>query len=298
MEARTVDHQRIRTFNNFIWTDICNPDRQSLDEIAAQYHLDIHQITDSLERGHLPKIERLPSYQFIILRAFTSTIEEGATTINDLSNKIAVFFNDEKLISVHQHDFPFLGQLRSDYAHPADLLLHIVNRMLDTYEAPLAELDRQIEELEQSVFLRQHAKVSLEDLYYLKTQTRITKKLLQLFQQVAGQMDVRDVNKSSLQDIRDRLVRLVLKYDEVLENARNLLNTYHSVSAQRSNDVMKLLTVFSAFFLPLTFIAGIYGMNFQHMPELGWPGGYFLTLGVMIGIALIIFIWFKRKRIL
>ena len=298
MEAHTEDHQRIRTFQYFVWTDICNPDRQSLDDIAIQYQLDIHQITDSLERGHLPKIERLPSYQFIILRAFTSTIEEGATTINDLSNKIAFFLNDEKLISIHQHDFPFLAQLRTEYTHPEDLLLHIVNRMLDTYESPLAELDRQIEELEQSVFLRQHAKVSLEDLYYLKTQTRITKKLLQLFQQVAGQMEVRDVNRSSLQDIRDRLVRLVLKYDEVLENARNLLSTYHSVNAQRSNDVMKLLTVFSAFFLPLTFIAGIYGMNFQHMPELGWPGGYFMTLGVMIIIALIIFLWFKRKSIL
>lgn len=292
------DHLQIRTFQTFQWTDICNPDRQSLDKIAAKYHLDIHQITDSLERGHLPKIERLPSYRFIILRAFTSTIEEGATTINDLSNKIAVFVNDEKLISIHQHDFPFLGKLKHEYDHPEDLLLHIVNRMLDTYEAPLAELDRQIEDLEQSVFLRQHAKVSLEDLYYLKTQTRITKKLLQLFQQVTEQLDVRDVNRSTLQDIRDRLVRLVLKYDEVLENARNLLSTYHSVNAQRSNDVMKLLTVFSAFFLPLTFIAGIYGMNFQHMPELGWPGGYFITLGVMIIIALIIFIWFKRKRIL
>jgi magnesium transporter len=298
MEARTEDHLRIHTFQNFIWTDICNPDRQSLDRIATQYNLDIHQITDSLERGHLPKIERLAEYQFIILRAFTSNIQEGATTINDLSNKIAFFINEVKLISVHQRDFPFLDQLKNDFTHPEDLLLLIINKMLDTYEPPLAELDRQIEELEKSVFLRKYAKVSLEDLYYLKTQTRITKKLLQLFQQVTIQLYVRDVNRSSLQDIRDRLVRHMLKYDEVLENAQNLLHTYHSVNAQKSNDVMKLLTVFSAFFLPLTFIAGIYGMNFEHMPELEWPNGYFITLGVMMVIALIIFIWFKRKRIL
>jgi len=59
---------------------------------------------------------------------------------------------------------------------------------------------------------------------------------------------------------------------------------------------MKVLTIFSAFFLPLTFIAGIYGMNFDVMPELRWQNGYFYTLGVMVLICLIVFLWFKRKR--
>ncbi|MEG0915842.1 MAG: CorA family divalent cation transporter [Myroides sp.] len=91
---------------------------------------------------------------------------------------------------------------------------------------------------------------------------------------------------------------MILSYDEVLEDANNLLNSYHSVNAQKNNDVMKLLTVFSAFFLPLTFIAGIYGMNFDYMPELEWHFGYFATLTVMLVIAIIIFLWFKRKKIL
>jgi magnesium transporter len=109
---------------------------------------------------------------------------------------------------------------------------------------------------------------------------------------------VSESSKTALQDIKDKLLSLLLNYDEVLENANNLLNTFLSVNAQKSNDVMKLLTIFSAFFLPLTFIAGIYGMNFEHMPELKWPLGYFMTLGVMVVIALVIFFWFKRKRIL
>ena len=101
-----------------------------------------------------------------------------------------------------------------------------------------------------------------------------------------------------MQDLKDKLLSLTLSFDELLEISNNLLHTYMSVNSQKSNDVRKLLTVFSAFFLPLTFIAGIYGMNFQNMPELNWPLGYFYTLALMAFIALIIYYWFKRKRIL
>ena len=111
-------------------------------------------------------------------------------------------------------------------------------------------------------------------------------------------MQVKDEQRTAKQNIKDHLLSLILSYDEVLEDANNLLNSFHSVNAQKNNDVMKLLTVFSAFFLPLTFIAGIYGMNFEIMPELKWRMSYFATLGLMLLISVIIFLWFKRKKIL
>ena len=117
-------------------------------------------------------------------------------------------------------------------------------------------------------------------------------------QNVINQVEVSDKSKSALQDIKDKILSLILSYDEVSEDSNNLLNTYLSVNAQKNNDVMKLLTIFSAFFLPLTFIAGIYGMNFENMPELTWQAGYFLTLGVMAIVAMVIYVWFKRKRII
>ena len=294
----TDSHQREIQFDSFVWIDICQPDRESLDKIAEEYQLDYFQIKDSLERGHLPKFEKQPNYNFLILRAFTSTIEQGATTINELSNKIAFFYNGQKLITIHRSPFPFLETVKKEYRHPEEVLLYLIHKMVETYLLPLKELDDKIAQLEKVIFLKDYAKVSLEVLYFLKTQTRITKKLLQLFQNVTNQIEVSEQSKTALQDIKDRLLSLLLNYDEVLENANNLLHTYLSVNAQKSNDVMKLLTIFSAFFLPLTFIAGIYGMNFQYMPELKWPMGYFMTLGVMAAIALVIYIWFKRKRII
>jgi magnesium transporter len=140
--------------------------------------------------------------------------------------------------------------------------------------------------------------ISLEDLYFQKTQTRVTKKLLNLTQQAIQLIEVEERNKTALQDIKDTLLSLIVDYDEVLESSNHLLNTYLSVNAQKSNDVMKLLTIFSAFFLPLTFIAGIYGMNFEFMPELHMHNAYYLTIGAMVLVSMFIFVWFKRKKIL
>jgi magnesium transporter len=287
-----------KQWRNFIWIDICQPDQASLDKIAEEYRLDYFQIKDSLEQGHLPKYEKQPNYDFMILRAFTSTIEAGSTTIPELSNKIAFFYNAKKIITVHRSPFSFLENVKDEFPDTESLLLYFIHKMTLTYQEPLETLDQKIEEIEKMVFLRDHSKVSLEDLYFLKTQTRITKKLLQLFQNVIHHIEVKEESRTALQDIKDRLLGLILNYDEILENANNLLNTYLSVNAQKNNDVMKLLTIFSAFFLPLTFIAGIYGMNFANMPELRWETGYFLALSAMAGISIFIYIWFKRKRIL
>lgn len=287
-----------RTFENFEWTDFCNPNKDGLAEMAEKYQLDYHQIKDSLEPGHLPKFEKESNYQFLILRAFTSSIGQRATTITEFSSKIAFFYNEKKLITIHRIPFDFIDSFNLTFNQVEDLLLHLIHKMLNSYQPPLVELDGRIEEFENTIFLKNEAKVSMEDLYYLKMQTRITKKLLIIFQNVMHQLEVGRKNKSALQDLKDRLFQLILKYDEVLENANNLLNTWHLVNAKRTNDTIKLLTVFSAFFLPLTFIVGIYGMNFENMPELTWKYGYFVALFIMIIISVFIFIWFRKRKII
>lgn len=285
-------------FDNFFWIDICSPNKEDLDKIAKDYNLDYFQIRDSLESGHLPKFEKQEKYNFLILRAFTAKFDDRITNINELSNKIAFFFSDKKVITIHRASFDFLDNLPIKPTNTEELVTYFIRKMTQTFEQPAKLLGDKNDEIEKTIFLKDYTKISLEDLYYQKTQTRITKKLLQITQSVILQIEVMEKSKTALQDIKDKLLSLVLSYDEVLENSNTLLNTYMSVNAQKSNDVMKLLTIFSAFFLPLTFIAGIYGMNFENMPELKTQSGYFIILGVMIIIALIIYLWFKRKRII
>jgi len=285
-------------FENFIWIDIHNPEKEQLDDIARRFQLDYFQIKDSLEKGHLPKLENQANYKFLILRAFTAKVNSRATNINELSNKIAFFYNGGKIISIHRAKFSFLDTDGGNFDSVEEILLYFIHKMVETFVNPSIVLADKNNIIEKSIFLKNQKQVSLEDLYYQKSQTRISKKLLQITQNVVHQIEVSEKSKTALQDIKDRLLDLVLTYDEILEDSNTLLNTYMSVNAQKTNDVMKLLTVFSAFFLPLSFIAGVYGMNFENMPELKLTWGYFGVLTLMMGIAIVIYTWFRRKKII
>ncbi len=289
---------RETNFENFIWIDICHANQENLDKIAKDYDLDYFQIKDSLQVGHLPKYEKLTNYDFLILRAFTATPGERVSSINELSDKIAFFYSNKKVITIHRAHFEFMDNLTVAPKSPEELLLFFIHKMTQTFEEPSEYLSTRTDEMERNVFLKKYATISLQDLYYQKAQSRITKKLLQITQNVIGQMEVSDKSRTALQDIKDRLLALILTNDEVLEDSQNLLNSYLSFNSAKSNDVMKLLTIFSAFFLPLTFIVGVYGMNFDNMPELHWHYGYYISLAVMAVVCIVIYWWFKRKRIL
>jgi len=288
----------ITTYPDFEWIDLAQPDQEELQAITQPFDLDINMLEDSLEHGHLPKIEKVNHYTFIILRAYSANHEDIVTTVAELSNKIAFFIHPEKLLTVHRADFDFLSNRFDKYKDSEALMLEIINDMLLTYEKPLQNQSDKMDEFERDIFLKNGKSISIEALYYQKSKARISKKVLLMTQHVLNQIVVRPESTSTLQDLKDTTVSYLLQYDEVIEDTNTILNSYLSVTAQKSNDVMKLLTIFSAFFLPLTFIAGIYGMNFDYMPELKAPNGYFITLGVMLFIALIIYLWFKRKKIM
>ena len=155
-----------------------------------------------------------------------------------------------------------------------------------------------MDQFEEDIFLNNGNRFSVENLYFAKTKARACKKVIQLTQTVLNNFIVHSKNQTQLQDVKESASSLLLQFEDFLEEANSLLNTYLSSTSQKTNEVMKLLTIFSAFFLPLTFLVGVYGMNFKFMPELGWEYGYFLTWGAMFGISTLIFFWFKRRKII
>jgi magnesium transporter len=99
-----------------------------------------------------------------------------------------------------------------------------------------------------------------------------------------------------INDLQDHTVYIAETIATFREMLASLENTYHAGQNARMTQVMKLLTIISTIFIPLTFIVGVYGMNFDHMPELRWEYGYFMVMGVMTALALMMLVWFRRKR--
>ena len=285
-------------FENFQWIDLENPKLGELTEFIKPYGLNTHLLQDLVQVGHLPKLEKVGEFTFLLLRAFSAKPNGKLTTIPELSNKIGFFFTDEILISVHQKPFQFLGEISGHFENPESLLLKITEKMLATYQAPADWLSEEMDHFESDVFLGRKKRFSVEQLYFAKAKARGCKKVLHLTQTLLLHLNVHPSNETQLQDLKESVSSLILQFEDFLDEANSLLNIYLSSNSQKTNEVMKLLTVFSAFFLPLTFLVGVYGMNFDILPELRWEYGYYIIWGVMIAVSLAIFGWFKRKKII
>jgi magnesium transporter len=299
-----TENTKLTNKEHFSWIDITKPSVQDLEALSTKYQIHPLAVKDCMEPDHLPKFERLDNFDFIIVRVHTSELVEGAQTTQELTNKIAVFYNDELLVTVHRKEFPYLDELKEDFVCTAkctssrEVVSKLVRFAIHSYEKPALTLSRDIDKIESEIFLKTIKPSLLEDFYFLKRHASLCKMLLFQTQEILVRHSSTPSDKGLLQDTRDLHLKLITLFDQAQEDVNNLSNIYLSLSAQKTNDVMKVLTVFSAFFMPLTFIAGIYGMNFENMPELTKQYGYFACLVFMGITALAIFIWFRRKKLI
>lgn len=290
------------TDTEIVWTDITNPSQDELEKVSKIYDLNPYTLKDSLDPDHLPKYEEHNDTHFFIVRILQHS-KQHEETIHELTSKIAVFYNEKFIITIHRSAQPIMQEIREHYIKlgkvksASGMAVKIIWETLHSYESPVFKLSDEVDFYESKVFLKKNIPADMiEGIYYLKRKAGLCKKLLLLTNEVVNSVRVEDTDKPALQDVRDLQVKLLTLYDQVHEDTNNLLNIYLSLSARKTNDVMKILTIFSVFFMPLTFIAGIYGMNFKFMPELTMEYGYPLTLLAMGIIVLVIFIWFRRKH--
>ena len=287
-----------KQFDSFKWVDVENPENKDLAQITTAHNLNYYLVKDSLELGHLPKYEQTPNATFFIFRAYTSDVNLKIDAVGEMSNKIAFFVFEDKILTIHRANFDFLKLQEDAHIKLGDFFLKIVSLMIDSYNKPTNDLAEKIEDIEKTIFLKDPRNILLEELYYIKSQSRILKKILQITQNVVDQVSEKYSTSYLYQDIRDSLLRLLTSNEESVENSNQLMTTYLSISNQKNNEVVRLLTIFSAFFLPLTFIAGVYGMNFKFMPEINWQVGYYYSLCLMLIVVIVIYFWFRRKKIL
>lgn len=283
------------------WIDLQNPTEAELQEAAEQYGLHRSSIVDSLQPEHLPKYEVIGDVAFMIARIYDGKAHLEADTIQELTNKVAIFYSANYIITVHRHPTDLIQEVKEKYIDtflvktPGDLLLKIIKAAFRTFEIPARTLADELDFYETKTFLNQKVLPLTKGLYHLKRKAHVCRRVLRLSEVILSSLNLNGFRPTELQDLRDLYVHIETQFEEVNDGTNNLINTYISLSSQRTNEVMRVLTIFSAFFLPLTFIVGIYGMNFEFMPELEKQYGYPAVLAAMGLVTLCIFLWFRKK---
>jgi magnesium transporter len=286
----------------FDWIDIIEPDQSDIHEVVSRFGLHPASIEDSLQPDHLPKYERLKNYSFAIMRMYSVARESEADTVQELTNKIAVFYDSKFVVTVHVAAWDDLDKINEELVKPGDcdstfhLFNEIVRHALLTFDAPGTKLNRTIDYLEERVFLKDRQVPLLRNLYFLKRKVDVIRRILQLSHDVIDHIDPPLHSNEDSRDVRDLYVKQQSIFDSLAENTNHLLAIYFNISSQRTNETIRVLTIFSVFFMPLTFIVGIYGMNFEFMPELRQKWGYPGVMILMLLIVVAIYIWFKRKK--
>jgi magnesium transporter len=297
--------------DSLVWVDLLGERPEQVEE-ARRIMLDVfhfHPLTveDCIETKNQPKVEPFPDYFYLIVHG----IKPGQTgPDNFVTKELDGFLGPNYLVTFHTERFRSIKgvkqQIRaSTFAcrrGPAYLLHQILDNIIDLYMPIVDAFDLEINELEDRVFqMRKSDNVILEEIMDLRRSVarmrRISARQLEVLYRIShGEFPQIPENVLPFyRDVHDHLLRI----SDLSENYRDLVGSlfdiHFSVVANRTNDVMKTLAVLSAIILPLSLIAGIYGMNFEYMPELKSPIGYFATLGVMALVAVILLVYFWRR---
>lgn len=292
---------------HFKWIDVSGPSPEELEALAAEYGIHPLSVQDCLDPEHLPKYERIGPITFVILRAYDDSAPPDADTVHELTRKVALFFNAQLLVTVHRVEQRFLEELKRQPPKPLSKaeplsvvhVLAIANGVIDTFWRPLEEVETRISLVEERQVRPRDRSLLVHEVFHLKRRINAirstTRHTLETVKRLAAASEEQVAPSPRLNDLRENAESLYFATDELLEDANSLISLTLAAADHETNQVMRVLTVFSAFFLPLTFIVGVYGMNFDVMPELRWRYGYPLVWGVMLGCSLGIYLWFRRK---
>lgn len=296
-----VEQWHAKGQENFEWIDVAQPTAEELAQLAQRFHLHAHTVADCLEPDHLPKYEITDNTVFIITRKYAPQ-DEFADTIQELSSKVALFFSEDFLITIHRLPQTFLAEINEKYASKGlchnvqALVARIIEGVLHSFIKPGQVLADEIDRFESQIFLKKNIPDMQENIYYIKRKAGVTKNIIKLTDEVIILLEKKYGTSPEMEQLWDMYTKVETLYDQVYDDAHALTGVYLAISAQRTNEVMRILTIFSVFFMPLTFIVGIYGMNFDWMPELRVWWGYPAVMALMLIIIFGIFGWFRWKK--
>lgn len=278
-----------------------------IEQVAKHYNLHPLTVEDILNVEQRPKVEEFDNYYFVVLRLLVWPPNQNTFSIEQIS----VVFGDNFVLSFQEKGFPLFDSIRERLSTPAAqrmrqagsdyLAYRLIDAVVDQYFIVLEQLSEQIEVLEEEI-MTNPTKENAHALYDLKHQTLMVRKVIWPMREAISHLLqcnnelISSYTRVYLRDVYDHIAQAI----DVMENFRDVLSSmmdiYLTSLTSRMNEVMKVLTIIATIFIPITFIASVYGMNFVYIPELHYHWGYFTVLGAMFFIVCGMLLFFRRKK--
>ena len=290
----------------FVWIGLFAPTDDEFEEIARVFRLHPLAVEDAVHAHQRPKLEHYDDSIFVVMK--TVGFEEDSDPDVDIG-EIMVFLGDGFVVTVRHGSFSGLTDLRTRLEGDPEVLqqgvgavLHgVADRVVDAYELLLDDLDRDVEVIEREVFTPGHHDLAAR-LYRAKRDVQAIRRAVAPFGEVTRQLaadppppHVARSLQPYMRDVHDHLVRTQERLTMLAELLADALSTNVAQIGLRQNEDMRKISAWVGIVAVPTMIAGVYGMNFEHMPELDWRYGYYVVLGVMALISFALYRLFKRS---
>ncbi|HPA77194.1 MAG TPA: magnesium/cobalt transporter CorA [Kiritimatiellia bacterium] len=274
--------------------------------IGAQFGFHELVLEDIVHTGQRPKMEDHGSYIYCVLRMLYNKDHDDhieSEQVSLLLTQDAVFTFQEAQGDVFDPVRKRLREKNSHLAeHGADYLAYsLVDMIIDNYYLILEDIGDRIERLEEEVSGRPDPE-TLKNIHGVRSDLIHIRKAIWPLRELTSDLQrcdsplIRRETSRFIGNLRDHMLQIMDAVETFRDTTGGLLDIYISQISFHMNEIMKTLTITATIFIPLTFVAGVYGMNFRHMPELDWRWGYAMSWAIMSGIALFMLLLFRRKK--
>ena len=277
--------------------DITAEDGDTLERLFGFHHLAVEDCVSP--RIHSPKIDEFKDHLFVIIHGINHLVESDLVETGEL----AFFLGAHFLVTAHSYPLYSIAAIQQAVEQDgrplrrgADFLAHaIADALVDNIMPTIDRMSDVADAIEEEVVALRSRNI-LDGILKLKRSTLRVHRIVAPQREVLNRLSrgdysqVRPDTRIFYRDVYDHIVRIEELNQIILDRADNALATYLSAVANRQNETMRILSIVATIFMPLTLLAGIYGMNFDYMPELAWRWGYFAVLGI-IGLVILVVVW-------
>lgn len=294
--------------NVITWVNVVGlSDVALIQELAERYHLHPLTVEDILNVEQRPKVEEFDGYEFLTLKILAWDPKKNTFTAEQFSiafgKKFILTFQESPTTIFHtiyerlrSSSVQRLRQQGSDY-----LVYRLLDCAVDYYFVVLEAIGDLIETAEERIIASPNPQ-TMRVLYRLKRQMLSLRKIIWPMRELIShllqteEVAVTPFTRVYMRDLYDHIVQAIDTVETFRDMLSSMLDMYLSSLTNRMNEIMKTLTIIATIFIPITFVASLYGMNFVYMPELHWHWGYFTVLGVMGLVVVVMLIYFRRKK--